>query len=163
MNDETIVNTANTIPTLQGLESKQYSESHYRLLSSLIEARSAHQLYEKIVQTNYAVQTILAFKRLILEQFDQNVVLAANTSDVGVELRIISCKISLDLMTLECHESDTWLPSFVNDKNAILTMFIDFVSRSKNARERDQLLKTEYSVTSNQPAQKDPGMLSFKR
>ena len=148
-------------PTLPGLVSNQYSAEHYQFLASLIEAKSAHRLFDEISTRNYCAQTILAFHRVILGQFDKNVILAYN---VDVRSRIIDCKIVLNLMVVECHESDTQMPSFLNDKMAIEIMFGDFVSRSQDARERDQLLRTEYSI--NNPSQQprdESGILPHMR
>ena len=148
-------------PSLPGLEPRQYSESHYRFLAALIEAKSAHRLFEEIGARNYSAQTILAFHRVILSQFDKNAILAYNPS---ILRRVLDCRIALNLMVVECHESDTQMASFLNDQEAIKVMFEDFVSRSQNARERDQLLRTEFSTISNAPQQKEEaGILPFRK
>ena len=151
------------VSSLPGLPSGQYSEAHYRFLASLIEAKSAHKLFEEIALRNYSVQTILAFHRVILSLFNQNAVLADNPD---VRVRIIKSEIQLNLLVAECHLSDTQMPSFMNDMMALKDMFADFVSRSRNAQERHELLRTEYGVTnlpSPQQQKEDTGILPFRR
>jgi hypothetical protein len=148
-------------PVLPALPPNQYSAEHYQFLASLIEAKSAHRLFDEIATRNYSAQTVLAFHRVILAQFDKNVILAYN---VDVRSREIDCEIALNLMVVECHESDTQMPSFLNDQMAIKIMFGDFASRSQNARERDQILRTEYGISSPQNAPRDEsGILPHMR
>jgi hypothetical protein len=60
---------------------------------------------------------------------------------------MIDFDIALNLMVVECHESDTQNPAFLTFRENIKQTFADFISRSKNAKERDQLLRQEYNST----------------
>ena len=150
---------AQSTTPLPSLEGRQYSEAHYRFIGSLIEAKSAHSLFEDIANSNFSAQTILAFKKVILTMFDKNAILA-KYDNIGRQIRVLECEKALNLMVVECRKSDTQDGAFHNFQNAIRVMFADFLSRA--GTERDQLLKTEYSMSQSQPQQQQGGgMLGF--
>lgn len=124
--------------------SREYSESHYRFLSTLIESESAKAFFKQIVETDFSHQCVNAFYKVLTSGFDKNAILAANKN---LEIRIIDFKIALNLMVLECHESDIQNPAFLTFKENILQTFTDFISRSQDAEERKRLLMTEYGTT----------------
>jgi hypothetical protein len=80
---------------------------------------------------------------VITSGFDKNVILAQNTPQER-NRRIIDFQIKLNLMVIECHESDIQNPAFLTFSKNIEDTFIDFVSRS--GKERDQLLRQEYGM-----------------
>jgi hypothetical protein len=124
--------------------SREYSAEHYRFLSTLIESESARRFYIEIVQTDFSQQCVNAFHKILTSGFDRNAILARNEN---VKIRLIDFDIALNLMVVECHESDTQNPAFITFRENIRQTFGDFISRSKNAKERDQLLRQEYNST----------------
>jgi hypothetical protein len=132
------------IPEMSRASSKEYSAEHYRFLSTLIESESARRYYIEIVNTDFSQQCINAFHKILTSGFDKNAILARNEN---LKIRTIDFDISLNLMVSECHESDIMNPAFLTFRENIRQTFVDFVSRSKNAKERDQLLRQEYSST----------------
>jgi hypothetical protein len=80
---------------------------------------------------------------VITSGFDKNVILAQNNLQER-QRRIIDFQIKMNLMVTECHESDIQNPAFLTFSKNIEDTFIDFVSRS--GKERDQLLRQEYGV-----------------
>ena len=130
----------------------EISESHYKFLSELIESKGARALFEQITLTDFSAQAVNAFHKIITSGFDRNAILAANKN---VNMRIIDFKIVLNLMVLECHESDIQNPAFLTFTENILQLFTDFISRSQNAEERKRLLRQEYGVDQTE-TQKPP-------
>jgi hypothetical protein len=132
------------IPEMGRPGSSGYSESHYRFLTSLIESKSAREFFVQITATDFSHQCINAFYKVLTSGFDQNAILAMNDK---IDMRVVDFKIVLNLMVLECHESDVSNPAFLTFRENILQTFIDFISRSKNAEERKRLLRSEYGVS----------------
>lgn len=132
------------MPEMSRASSKEYSAEHYRFLSTLIESESARRYYIEIVNTDFSQQCVNAFHKILTSGFDKNAILARNEN---LKIRTIDFDISLNLMVSECHESDIMNPAFLTFRENIRQTFVDFVSRSKNAKERDQLLRQEYSST----------------
>ena len=126
-----------------------YSAEHYKFLNELIESKSARDFYIQIANTDFSAQCINAFFKVLTSGFDKNAILARNTDD-QIKMRVTDFQIALNLMVLECHESDIQNPAFLTFKENILQTFKDFVSRSKT--ERDQLLRQEYGIQ-NTPQQ----------
>ena len=124
--------------------SREYSAEHYRFLSTLIESESARRFYIEIINTDFSQQCVNAFHKILTSGFDRNAILARNEN---LKIRMIDFDISLNLMVSECHESDISNPAFLTFRENIRQTFVDFVSRSKNAKERDQLLRQEYNST----------------
>ena len=122
---------------------QEYSDAHYKFLASLIESVSAREIFTQIANTDFSQQCILGFHKLITANFDKNAMLALNEN---IELRIIDFEIAQNLHVLECYESDIQNPAFLTFSENILSMFRDFISRSKNAEERKRLLRTEYGT-----------------
>jgi hypothetical protein len=124
--------------------SREYSAEHYRFLSTLIESESARRFYLEISNTDFSHQCVNAFYKILTSGFDKNAILARNEN---LKIRMIDFDIALNLMVSECHESDISNPAFLTFRENIRQTFVDFVSRSKNAKERDQLLRQEYNST----------------
>lgn len=132
-----------SIPDLARQGSRDYSDSHYKFLSTLIESESARSFYLQIAATDFSHQCVNAFHKVLTSGFDKNAILAANKD---VKIRIVDFKIKLNLMVTECHESDIQNSAFLTFQENILDTFSDFVSRSQNSKERDQLLRSEYGM-----------------
>jgi hypothetical protein len=141
------------VPEMGRPGSSGYSESHYRFLTSLIESKSAREFFVQITATDFSHQCINAFYKVLTSGFDQNAILAMNDK---IDMRIVDFKIVLNLMVLECHESDVSNPAFLTFRENILQTFIDFISRSKNAEERKRLLRSEYGVTQVEDSGRSP-------
>jgi hypothetical protein len=122
--------------------SREYSAEHYRFLSTLIESESARTFFVQICNTDFSHQCVNAFYKVLTSGFDKNAILARNEN---IKIRMIDFDIALNLMVVECHESDIQNPAFLTFRENIRQTFADFISRSKNAKERDQLLRQEYS------------------
>lgn len=150
--------STNAPPSMQGLEGRQYSESHYKFLAGLIDSVSARSLFEQIVATNFSMQCILAFHKVLTSGFDKSAILAYNQN---LQIRIKRFEVLLNLMVIECYESDTQNPAFLTFQKNILDTFIDFVSRSQDAEERKRLLMTEYHISQPQQEEKKPGLLGM--
>jgi len=148
-------------PQLTGMENRQYSEAHYRFLTSLIESASARTFFEQIAATDFSHQCILEFHKVLTSGFDKNAILASNKK---IEIRIIEFDLLLNFMVMPCHESDIQNPAFMTFQENIRQTFKDFVSRSQDAEERKRLLKSEYEVTQS-PGQKkeEPSRFSIGR
>jgi len=145
------------MPSLERGGSKEYSDSHYKFLSTLIESKSAEAFFNQIVDTDFSHQCVNAFYKILTSGFDKNAILAMNKN---IETRKIDFDIALNLMVLECHESDIQNPAFLTFRENIRQTFVDFISRSQNAEERKRLLRSEYGVTqeehySTTPPRKD--------
>lgn len=140
------------IPEMSRAGSREYSAEHYRFLSTLIESESARAFFVQISNTDFSHQCINAFYKILTSGFDKNAILARNEN---IKIRMIDFDIALNLMVVECHESDTQNPAFLTFRENIKQTFADFISRSKNAKERDQLLRQEYNTTmiDNSPQQ----------
>ncbi len=136
-------------PALASLENRQYSEAHYRFLASLIDSQSARQFFTQIAATDFSHQCILAFHKLLTSGFDKNAILAYNKN---IDIRKIDFQILMNLMVTECHETDVQNPAFLTFQENIYSTFCDFVSRSQNARERDQLLRSEFDIRQTSPS-----------
>ena len=132
------------IPEMSRAGSREYSAEHYRFLSTLIESESARRFYIEIANTDFSHQCVNAFYKILTSGFDKNAILARNEN---LKIRMIDFDITLNLMVSECHESDISNPAFLTFRENIRQTFVDFVSRSKNAKERDQLLRQEYNST----------------
>lgn len=130
------------IPEMGRAGSREYSAEHYRFLSTLIESESARAFFIQISNTDFSHQCINAFYKILTSGFDKNAILARNEN---IKIRMIDFDIALNLMVVECHESDTQNPAFLTFRENIRQTFADFISRSKNAKERDQLLRQEYT------------------
>lgn len=144
----------NYMPEMGRVGSSGYSAEHYKFLNELIESRSAREFYIQISNTDFSAQCINAFFKVLTSGFDKSAILARNT-ERQLEMRIIDFQIALNLMVVECHESDTQNPAFLTFRENILQTFKDFISRSRNAAEREQLLRQEYGMT--QTEQKPTG------
>ena len=140
---------------------QEFSESHYAFLSSLIESKSARELFEDIAQTDFSHQCILEFGSLLKTAFDKNAMLARNDN---LQIRIIDFELMLNFMVIPCHESDISNPKFLTFQENIRQMFKDFVSRSEFGDERARLLKQEYQYTTptNQPQQQSGQPQTFQ-
>jgi hypothetical protein len=136
--------TPSYMPEMGRGGSSQYSDAHYRFLNTLIESESARTFFKQIAETDFSHQCVNAFFKILTSGFDKNAILAAN---VNIEARKIDFDIALNLMVLECHESDVQNPAFLTFRENIRQTFIDFISRSKNAEERKRLLRSEYGTT----------------
>jgi hypothetical protein len=148
------------IPELGRVGSREYSEAHYKFLNEIIESKSARDFYVQIANTDFSHQCINSFFKILTSGFDKNAILARN-NEQELKLRKIDFEIALNLMVLECHESDIQNPAFLTFRENIKQTFYDFISRSKDARERDQLLRQEYGQTineqTNRPQQQQQG------
>ena len=133
--------------------SSQYSDAHYRFLNTLIESESAKTFFKQIVDTDFSHQCVNAFFKILTSGFDRNAILAANQN---IEARKIDFDIALNLMVLECHESDIQNPAFLTFRENIRQTFQDFISRSRNAEERKRLLRSEYGTTVTEEQQGKP-------
>jgi hypothetical protein len=142
--------------------SSQYSEAHYKFISTLIESESARKFFEQITATDFSHQCVNAFYKVLTSGFDKNAILAKNSKQ-EIKMRIIDFEIKLNLMVTECHESDITNPAFLTFRENILDTFKDFVSRS--ATERDQLLRSEYGIVQqeNKPKQESSSIFSRGR
>lgn len=132
-----------TMPDLARQGSREYSDSHYKFLSTLIEAESARSYYLQIIATDFSAQCVNAFHKVITSGFDKNAILASNTPQEK-QRRLTDFRIDLNLMVIECHESDIQNPAFLTFQRGLENTFIDFISRS--GKERDQLLRQEYGM-----------------
>lgn len=121
--------------------SSGYSEAHYRFLNELLESKTARDFFIQISNTDFSAQCVNAFYKVLTSGFDKNAMLAKNDAK-GVKMRILTFEIALNLMVLECYESDIQNPAFVTFVENIRQAFMDFVSRSPS--ERDQLLRQEF-------------------
>ena len=144
-------------PPLTRPMNREFSESHYQFLSSLIESESARRFFQQVTDTDFSHQCILEFHKVLTSGFDKNAILARNDS---VDIRILDFDIALNLMIFGCHESDIQNPAFLTFQENIRQTFRDFVSRSQDAEERRRLLKQEYDVhyptPPQQPQQSQP-------
>lgn len=144
------------IPEMSRVGSREYSAEHYKFLNEIIESKSAREFYIQIANTDFSHQCVNAFFKVLTSGFDKNAILAKNTKE-EIKIRIIDFQIKLNLMVTECHESDIQNPAFLTFQENILDTFKDFVSRS--ITERDQLLRQEYSQTTQdntRPMQQPP-------
>jgi hypothetical protein len=132
------------MPEMGRQGSREYSDAHYKFLSTLIESESARSFYLQIVATDFSHQCVNGYHKLLTNGFDKNAILASNTDIRG---RKIDFEIAMNKMVLECHESDIQNPAFLTFNENILQTFVDFISRSQNADERRRLLRSEYGVT----------------
>lgn len=132
------------VPEMGRTGSSGYSDAHYKFLTELIESKSAREYYIQILGTDFSHQCVNAFFKVLTSGFDKNAILARNDN---LDIRILDFEIALNLMVLECHESDIQNPAFMTFCENIRQMFKDFISRSKDASERDKLLKQEYGVS----------------
>lgn len=151
------------IPDMGRAGSREYSEAHYKFISTLIESESARKFFEQIAATDFSHQCVNAFYKILTSGFDKNAILASNAN---IDMRKIDFEIALNLMVLECHESDISNPAFLTFRENILQTFVDFISRSKNADERKRLLRSEYGVTqdeSNKPKEEKTGFFGRKQ
>ena len=135
-------------PVIPRQGSREFSESHYKFLSSLIESVSARSFFQQVIETDFSHQCILEFHKVLTSGFDKNAILARNAY---VDMRILDFDIALNLMIFACHESDIQNPAFLTFQENIRQTFKDFVSRSQDAEERRRLLKQEYDVNYPQP------------
>lgn len=133
--------------------SREYSESHYKFLSTLIESESAKAFFKQIIDTDFSHQCVNEFYKVLTSGFDKNAILASNKN---IEIRKIDFEIALNLMVLGCHESDIQNPAFLTFRENIRQTFIDFISRSQDAEERKRLLMTEYGMTTREEQQRKP-------
>lgn len=140
----------NSIPELGPRMSAGFSEAHYQFLTQLIESKSAREIFLKVTQSAFSAQCINAFYKLITAQFDKNTMLAKN-NQTQIKMRCLDFDIALNLLVLECHESDIQNPEFLTTCENLRHMFKDFVSRS--ATERDQLLRQEFGGFQQNPPQ----------
>lgn len=147
------------IPEMVRGSSREYSDAHYKFLTELIESKAARAFFTQIQNTDFSAQCVNAFYKILTSGFDQNAILAANTN---VEMRKIDFEIALNLMVLECHESDLQNPAFLTYRENIKQTFNDFISRSRNAEERKRLLRQEYSVTDDTKVQQSPAQVQEK-
>jgi hypothetical protein len=145
------------IPEMARMGSREYSESHYKFLSTLIESESARTFFKQIAETDFSHQCVNAFYKVLTSGFDKNAILAMNDK---IEIRKIDFDIALNLMVLECHESDIQNPAFLTFRENIRQTFVDFISRSRNAEERKRLLRSEFgqTITEEQKQQKPQGI-----
>lgn len=141
------------LPDLAGKASREYSESHYKFLSTLIESESARSFYLQIVATDFSAQCVNAFHKIITSSFDKSAILAAN-SQQEKNRRLTDFRIDMNLMVTECHESDIQNPAFLTFQRGLENTFIDFISRS--GKERDQLLRQEYGMHTEESRQQQP-------
>lgn len=132
------------MPEMSRGGSREYSDSHYKFLSTLIESKSAEAFFNQIIATDFSHQCVNAFFKILTSGFDKNAILASNKN---IETRKVDFEIALNLMVLECHESDIQNPAFLTFRENIRQTFVDFISRSQNAEERKRLLMTEYGTT----------------
>jgi hypothetical protein len=132
--------------------SSGYSDAHYRFLNELIESKTARDFFIQISNTDFSAQCVNAFYKVLTSGFDKNSMLAKNDKK-GIAMRILEFEIALNLMVVECHESDIQNPAFLTFTENIRQAFRDFVSRSST--ERDQLLRQEFIT--QQPQQRGDG------
>lgn len=144
---QTTQTSSTALPDLARQGSREYSESHYKFLSTLIESESARSLYIQIGITDLSGQAVNAFHKFITAHFDKSVILA-NYSQQEKNRRLIEYKIDANLMVSECLGSDIQNPTFMMYQRALENTFTDFLSRS--GKERDQLLKQEYGMTTSE-------------
>jgi len=129
------------------LPSSGYSEAHYRFLNELIESKTARDFFVQISNTDFSAQCVNGFYKVLTSGFDKNAMLAKNDKP-GIQMRILEFEIALNLMVVECHESDIQNPAFLTFLENIRQAFRDFVSRSST--ERDQLLRQEFGPVQQQ-------------
>lgn len=147
------------VPDLSRNVSAGFSSEHYQFIGQLIESKSARDMYIQIANTDFSAQCVNGFFKVITSGFDKNTMLARNDQR-QIAMRIIDFDIALNLLVLECHESDIQNPAFLTYTENIRQMFRDFVSRS--ATERDQLLRQEYAMPQQQqqqPSQQGHGIV----
>jgi len=137
-------------PQLSRAMNREFSESHYKFLSTLIESESARRFFQQISDTDFSHQAILEFHKVLTSGFDKNAILARNAD---VDMRILDFEIALNLMIFGCHESDIQNPAFLTFQENIRQTFKDFVSRSQDAEERRRLLKQEFEHDVHYPPQ----------
>lgn len=130
--------------------SQGYSAEHYKFLNEIIESKAAREFYNQIMTAGFSHQCVNAFFKILTSGFDKNAILARNKN---IEVRKIDFEIALNLMVVECLESDTQNPAFLTFRENIKQTFVDFISRSENAAERDKLLKQEYGIVSDERQQ----------
>lgn len=135
------------IPEMGRAGSQGYSAEHYKFLNEIIESKAAREFYIQISQAGFSNQCVKAFFKILTSGFDKNAILARNKN---IDIRKIDFEIALNLMVVECLESDTQNPAFLTFRENIKQTFIDFISRSENASERDKLLKQEYGIVNDE-------------
>ena len=141
------------IPEMGRMGSAGYSAEHYKFLNELIESKSAREFYIQIANTDFSAQCINAFFKILTSGFDKNAILAKNTPD-QIKMRLVDYQIALNMMVIECHESDVQNPAFLTFRENIMQTFRDFISRSTT--ERDQLLRQEYGIQASDQKQQQP-------
>ena len=139
------------IPEMGRAGSQGYSAEHYKFLNEIIESKAAREFYIQIAQAGFSQQCVSAFFKILTSGFDKNAILARNKN---IEVRKIDFEIALNLMVVECLESDTQNPAFLTFRENIKQTFVDFISRSENASERDKLLKQEYGIMNDERNQR---------
>jgi hypothetical protein len=137
--------------------SSGYSDAHYKFLNELLESKTAREFFIQISNTDLSAQCVNAFYKILTSGFDKNAMLAKNDAK-GVTMRILEFDIALNLMVVECMESDLQNPAFLTFTENIRQAFKDFVSRSLT--ERDQLLRQEYAPVMQNPRQGQGGQQS---
>lgn len=137
-------------PDLGRAPSSGYSEAHYIFLNQLLESKTARDFFIQISNTAFSAQCVNAFYKVLTSGFDKNAMLAKNTP-LDIRMRLIDFEIALNLMVLECHESDIQNPAYMTFVENIRQAFKDFVSRS--GTERDQLLRQEFGPVVQQQRQ----------
>jgi hypothetical protein len=135
------------IPEMGRAGSSGYSAEHYKFLNEIIESKAAREFYIQILAAGFSNQCVNAFFKILTSGFDKNAILARNKN---IEVRKIDFEIALNLMVIECLESDTQNPAFLTFRENIKQTFVDFISRSENAAERDKLLRQEYGVANDE-------------
>lgn len=152
------------LPDMGRAGSAGYSEAHYRFLNEIIESKAAREFYTQIMAAGFSQQCVNAFFKILTSGFDKNAILARNKN---IEVRKIDFEIALNLMVVECLESDTQNPAFLTFRENIKQTFVDFISRSENAAERDKLLRQEYGFdrdeSQKQPPQQQTSMNPLQR
>lgn len=141
------------IPQFSPAPSSGFSEAHYVFLNQLLESATARDFFRQITMTDFSAQCVNAFYKVLTSGFDKNAVLAKN-SPSQIQMRILDFDIALNLMVVECHESDIQNPAFLTFKENIKQAFRDFINRSQT--ERDQLLRQEFGIQPSQPQPQQP-------
>ncbi len=139
------------IPEMGRAGSQGYSAEHYKFLNEIIESKAAREFYIQITQAGFSQQCVSAFFKILTSGFDKNAILARNKN---IEIRKIDFEIALNLMVVECLESDTQNPAFLTFRENIKQTFVDFISRSEGASERDKLLRQEYGIMNDDRQQR---------